>query len=152
MSVDTKVFVMVNDSEKLKLIQQVTKEVNNFLRNAYHGMLKGKGEDHSFRSVREYKDSYSFQSQVSTRDCKTFTLIFNVFSESRMLWMNTICDCDYHEVGEDFNKDTTGSKVIFSLGHWGHHKEIMQVVIDSIKEFGDTYYIENDCSGDWVKI
>lgn len=152
MSVDTKVFVMTNDSEKLKLIQHVTKGVNNFLRNAYHDMLRDINEEHSFRSIRKYKDSYSFQGDVRTRDCETFTLIFNVFSESRMLRMITTCDCDYHYVGEEFGTDTTGSKVIFSLGHWGHHKEIMEVVIDSVKEFGDTYYIENDCSDDWVKI
>lgn len=152
MSVDTKVFVMVDDSRKLEVLQEVVKSINAFLRNTYHLMLESVEEQHNMLTLRKYKDSYSFRSKIETNDCESFVLLFNVFDEKRMLWVNTSCDCDYHEVGEYFDTDTTCSKVIFSLGHWGHHKEIMQVIIDSIKEFGDTYYIENDCSGDWVKI
>lgn len=152
MGVDTKVFVMVDDSEKLKALSILTERVNQFLCTKFKEYCSSVGDLEVFQAVRAYKDEYSTSVDIQTRNMKTFLFVFNVFEESRMLWVNSECDCDYHEVGEEFNTDTTGAKIICSLGHWGHHKEIMQVVVDTLKEFGDTYYIENDCSGDWVKV
>lgn len=152
MGVDTKVFVMVDDSEKLRALSSLAECVNRFLHSKFKEYCSIKGYLEGFQAVRAYKDKYSTSVDIQTRNMETFRLMFNVFEESRMLWVNSDCDCDYHEVGEEFNTDTTGTKIICSLGHWGYHKEIMQVVVDTLKEFGDTYYIENDCSGDWVKV
>lgn len=45
----------------------------------------------------------------------------------------------------DHSDTYEGDKIIFSIGCWGSYNEIMMIVADAVKSFGDVYYDFNDC-------
>ena len=80
-----------------------------------------------------------------THDFGSFNISFTVHGEKRILFVTHTCSNDYSEVYE-------GEKIIFSLGCWGMSEEIMLVIADAIKEFGDVYYTKNDCEDEFKKL
>ena len=64
----------------------------------------------------------------------------------RSLHMTPDCSNDYSDV-------YGGEKIIFSINHWGKCDEIMKLVGESLKQFGQVYYDHNDCDDEsFVKL
>lgn len=73
----------------------------------------------------------------SFSDFNVLCLDFGI-GEHRSLHIFPDCSCDYSEIYQ-------GDKIIFSLGCWGKHKEIMEILINTLTELSDVYYDFNDC-------
>ena len=82
---------------------------------------------------------------VDTYNFEVFYINFSIDKEQRSLFVTHTCSSDYKDIYD-------GDKIIFSLGKWGMCEEIMQVVIESVKEFGDVYYTPDDCSEEFQLI
>jgi hypothetical protein len=83
-------------------------------------------------------DSYNFE---------TFSFSFGCGdSLKRSVSMFTQCSTDYSEVFE-------GHKVIFHVSCWGMYDEIMKLIAETVKPYGDVYYDFNDCDDeDFIKL
>lgn len=142
MGVNTKMFVATDSNNILKLMPKLIKAINVWQRDKLDTYCKSKG----FKSRMEYlfqKDSNNNKVftngiyNVSTTDFRSFNIYFTVHGEKRALFITHECSCDYSDTYE-------GEKIIFSLGASGMSEEIMMVVAEIVKEFGDVYYTPND--------
>jgi len=82
---------------------------------------------------------------VHSHDFKSFSIVFSIHGEHRRLFITHTCSSDNSEIYE-------GEKIIFDLGCHGHSKEIMKVVIEAVRDFGDVYYTPNDAEQEYKKI
>jgi len=73
-----------------------------------------------------------------------FTIPFKDGEDDRMLWTFLNCDSDFAEVCD--------SGILLSFGCWGNSVNLMKDFLRALSPLGDTYILENDCSGDWEKI
>ena len=87
--------------------------------------------------------SYSDPEYIS----RSFQFIFKWNGEERILWVHTDCDCDLQA---SFGEDSEG--IILSLGMWGSSEEIMKMVLEDMKGFGECYFLLSDVNDDWEKI
>lgn len=58
----------------------------------------------------------------------------------------------YPDFSCDYNDSFNGPKLIFSIGCWGAHKEIMSIVCDALAPFGRVFYCEDDSTDEFVEI
>lgn len=144
MGCDTKLFVATKTENITKVMPKVLKALNEWQRNR----LDQYWNDNGFRSRLQFlfstKDDENYQNfsngvkSCNTYDFESFSIYFTVENEDRRLFVTHSCSSDYSEFYE-------GDKIIFSLGTWGMSTEIMKVVAETVKEFGDVYFCENDC-------
>jgi hypothetical protein len=73
-----------------------------------------------------------------------FIIPFKDGKDERILWTFLNCDSDFAEVCD--------SGILLSFGCWGNSVELMKGFLRALSPLGDTYILENDCSGDWEKI
>lgn len=119
-------------------------DLNVWQRSLLHKQYDNeKGNVFSFLYGEEGKE-WTNGVYVGTYYFKSFDLTFGI-GEKRVLFITYAHSCDYSEIYE-------GDKIIFSLGCWGMSEEIMMVVAESVKEFGDVYYVHNNCSEDFRKL
>lgn len=148
MGVDTKLFIAVDRTKFLDLMPKLMKDLNEWQRFELDTVCK-KADMNRLQflfSSEKNKDKWSNGvTSVTTNDFGSFFINFRINGESRNLFVTHTCSNDYSDIYK-------GDKIIFSLGKWGICEEIMMVIADSIKEFGDVYYIENDCDDNWVKL
>lgn len=144
MSVNTIVFVTAGKSEMRDLMVKLTKDLNKWQRNLLKGAAKKDGKDTLHFFFQNRKD-WSNGVMIDTYDFLSFNLRFKINGESRSLFITADCSSDYENVFK-------GEKIIFNTGKWGKHKEIMGVVRDSIRGFGDVYYCMDSCSEDFKLI
>ncbi|AUR86416.1 hypothetical protein NVP1084O_209 [Vibrio phage 1.084.O._10N.261.49.F5] len=156
MGVDAKLFVTCGQDKSVEVGKSVANALDFWVRDKVDTYWKEntdcvnrmqflfkerqKTESSDFKFTNGIKD-------IDTRDFESYRLHFGCGDENlRMLWMHTRCSCDYSDTYE-------GEKVIFSIGHWGMCDEIMKVVAEAVKPFGDVYYDHNDCDDeDFVKL
>ena len=145
MSVDTKVFVVTDQSKILEAVENVNKHLDVFIRNRLDNFTKenglpsgiainkGKG-NHNISLSNGVKNTYvSFLA-----DYPSFQIVFGCGDNNdRVVWCSQN-SCDYKEIIE-------GNKIIFSWGCWGSNKEITQIVCEALYKFGSVYYDLNDC-------
>lgn len=146
MSVDTKVFVVADQSKILEAVENVNKHLDVFIRNRLDNFAKEKGYNNRFQAIRKGKEdhSISFSNGIKNTyvsflaDCPSFQIVFGCGDNNdRIVWCSQN-SCDYKEIIE-------GSKIIFSWGCWGSNKEIAQIVCEALYKFGPVYYDLNDC-------
>ena len=153
MSVDSKMFVICNKEDIISIGNSVTEALNVYVRDKLDNYWKNNTDAQS-RVNFMWSDSYKDQSNkftngvsVITHNFDTFVISFGNGDESRRsLFMFPTCSSDYSDVCE-------GYKVIFSIGYWGSSEEIMSVLSEALKTYGDVYYDFNDCDDkDFIKI
>jgi len=151
MGVSTNLFVTARKEDMFDLMPKLIKDINKWQRDWLVEYANRKGFDNPamflFRDKeaelnKHLKDFTNGIYSIHTHDFGSFTTNFTVNGEKRNLSINHSCSCEYEDIYD-------GDKIIFSLGCWGLSREIMMVVADSVKEFGDVYYQHNDYSDEW---
>jgi len=146
MGVSTKLFVGGrNDSREV--MAKVVKVLSQYIRDeANKEMKKGVYNNiHHFMSLNKDNWTNGIYPIEVTPCFRMYSLYFKLRGESRRLAIFDTCNNDYNHIYD-------GDKIIFDLSHWGSSHEIMMVVADVLKEYGIVFYIESDCSGDFVEL
>lgn len=109
--------------------------------------LKNRFADLVRKDLKDESNKYSNGVSISSYNFEIFTFTFGSGDiHRRSLHMFPTCSQDHDDITEAY-------KVIFSIGYWGKYDEIMLIVADAVKEFGDVYYDFNDCDDlDFVKL
>ena len=155
MGLDSKLFVATTKENILQVMPKVIDSLNTYIRTELDAYLDRKGfsnrmqfmfRDKESKLNKDLKDFSNGVREVTTTDFRSWLVNFTVHGEGRSLFVTHTCSNDYKEVYD-------GDKIIFNLGYWGLSDEIMKVVAESLKEFGDVYYDFNDCDDeDFVKL
>jgi hypothetical protein len=154
MGVDTTMFVATKKENILNVMPKVIDTLNVWQRKKLDAYWKEKGfncrasfllRDKELDNERDIKNYSNGIRTINTYDFRSFTLQLTVDGENRVLFITHNCSNDYSDTYE-------GDKIIFSLGYWGLSVEMMKVVAEVCKEFGDCYFTENDCRDEFVKI
>jgi hypothetical protein len=155
MGLDSKLFVATKKENILHVMPKVIEGLNTYIRAELDAYLEEKGfsnrmqfmfRDKESELNKGLKDFSNGISECTTYDFRSWNINFKIQGENRSLFVTHTCSNDYKEVYD-------GDKIIFSLGYWGLSDEIMKVVAESLKEFGDVYYDFNDCDDeDFVKL
>lgn len=154
MGVDTKLFVATKKENILELMPKVIENLNEYIRIELDAYWDRKGFDSRGQFIfrdkeagvnKDLKDFSNGIRNCSTYDFRSFDINFTMHGENRSLFITHICSNDYSDTYK-------GEKIIFSLGYWGLSHEIMMVIAEAVKEFGDVYYVENDCSEEFKKL
>ena len=145
MSRDSRLVLSCNKEDTIKIGNAVSKALSEHARNKLDDYWKNNTDAYNrihFLVGDKYKDqSYKFSNgvSISSHDFETFVMLFgNGDDIKRSLYMSTTCSSDHEDIEGDY-------KIVFSIGYWGNSDEIMMVVAEAIKEFGDAYYDYNDC-------
>lgn len=149
MSVDSKMFVTCNKEDVISIGNSVTEALNTYVRGKLDNHWKNNTDAQS-RVNFMWSDSYKDQSNKFTNGVSVITHNFDTFVISfgngddciRNLFMFPTCSSDYNDVCD-------GYKVIFSIGYWGNSEEVMSVLSEALKPYGDTYYDFNDCDDEY---
>lgn len=109
-----------------------------------------------YNTYWQAKDEYSYpQTSYTSFGSKThrFIFTFRYNGEQRMLRICVGCEYDVNSECNDVLPILTDSDatVWISLDMWGESSLYVKKVLESVKEFGDTYFLENDCSDKWEK-
>lgn len=134
MGVNTNGLVMTNEKNPFL----VCSKINDAIHKAMLQETNGK----DWRSITR-SEEFAHPKFEMNPDLEMMTVFFTWKTEKRMLSIHFGCDCDGVDVGY-----YDGSKIIMSLGFWGDSVNLMRIALESLKEFGNAYLIENDCS-DW---
>jgi len=154
MGVDTKLFVGTESRNIVEVMPKVIDSLNKWQREHFDRYWKEQGFDRRveflFRDKKKdtelgLKDYTNGIRSTETYDFSSFNIYFTIAGHNRRLFVIHTCGGDYKELYE-------GEKIIFSIGCWGMSKEIMMVVAEAVKEFGDVYFVHNDCEDDWEKL
>lgn len=146
MGVDTKVFVIADESKLLAAVGSVNKYLDVFIRGRLDSFVKDKGYINRFNAVRNAKADHNgvFSNGIRqtfvnfTGDYQTFQICFGCGDDNDRMIHCSQNNCDYKDIAE-------GNKIIFSCGCWGSNKEIAKVLCEALASFGDVYYDLNDC-------
>lgn len=146
MGVDTKIFVVADESKLLAAVGSVNKHLDVFIRGRLDSFVKDKGYVNRFNAVINAKDDHNVYFSNGVRqtfvnfmwDDPLFQICFGCGDNNERMIHCSQNSCDYKEVAE-------GNKVIFSCGCWGSNEEIAKILCKSLASFGDVYYDLNDC-------
>ena len=145
MGVSSKLFVTCKKEDVIQIGNSVSKALEYLSRAKLDNYWKNNTDAKSrmgFLFQEKYKEqSRRFTNNVSISSFNFDTFVFNFGSGEdmqRSLYMFPTCSDDYNEASE-------GYKVIFSIGHWGNVYEILKVVAESVREYGEVYVDYNDC-------
>lgn len=154
MGANTTMFITTKKENILEIMPKVISALNKWQRNELDNYWNKKGFENRAQYIfrdkenpknKDLKDYSNGIRKITTHDFRSFSINFNVNDETRNLFITHTCSTDYSEIYE-------GDKIIFSLGCWGMNKEIMLVIANAIKDFGDIYFVENDCAEDFIKL
>lgn len=146
MGVDTKVFVVAEQSKILDSVGLVNKHLDVFIRSRLDTFAKEKSYNNRWQAVNKGKEDHNIifsngvkQTYVNfTADYQTFQICFGCGDNNDRMIHCSQNECDYKET-------TEGNKIIFSWGCWGSNKEIAQIVCEALANLGNVYYDLNDC-------
>lgn len=71
-----------------------------------------------------------------------FVFKFKDGKDERQLFVHMGCDADFREC----HKGCGDSGIILTLGDWGNSVQLITAFLDNMKDMGDTFLIESDCS------
>ena len=137
MSVDVKAVVMTENKDVFKILSRVKNAV-------VQKMYKESGIDNFHLWNRDL--GYSWP-QAELYENRMLTLNFQYKGENRNLHIFFTCNNDYDD--EMDGKVMKSSKIILSLGAWGHAVEIMESCLDALSSLGKTYITNDDCADMW---
>ena len=143
MGVNSKLFVTVSEEQGLKVLQSVIEKISIDCATEINEAFEKSPYLNKFNFLRENRTKYRLP-QITTTDGKSFSISFGN-GESRDLFYTTVCHNDYSDTYK-------GEKLIFSLGRWGKDHDIMMLIAEAVKGFGDVYFTPNDCDQDFKKL
>ena len=142
MSVDSKLFVVCKQKEKMSVVKKVLEALDTLSLEC----IKNKEQQSSCGRLQIVNNSttfgcYSIGARLHSADFELFTIGFGVGDENdRMAGVHTTCDCDVSY----YLPEGMGA-VIVSIGCWGSNVMIMDTIANALKSFGDVYIDYNDC-------
>lgn len=154
MGASTILFVATKEDNFLKMMPKVLKELNKWQKKSLDQYWNDKGFESRlsflFRNKEagvnsDLKDFSNGISDISSYDFRSFHINFMIEGNGRSLFVTHACSMDYSDTYD-------GEKIIFSLGSNEQSKEMMMVIAEVTKEFGDTYFTINDCNDEFVKL
>ena len=147
MSVDSIMFVTCNKEDVISIGNSVTEALNTYVRDKldnywrYNTTCSNRLQFLFDKCLEEHSRKFTNGVSITSHNFDAFNISFGNGDESRRnLSMFPTCSSDYNDVYD-------GYKVIFSIGYWGNAEEIMNVVSEALKPYGDVYYDYNDCDG-----
>ena len=145
MSLDSMMFVTCNKEDVISLGNSVATALNTYVKDkldSYWSSNTTCSNRLQFlfdKCLEEHSRKFTNGVSITSHDFDAFVISFGNGDESRRnLFMFPTCSSDYSDVCE-------GYKVIFSIGYWGSAEEIMSVVSEALKPYGDVYCDFNDC-------
>lgn len=153
MSIDSMMFVTCNKEDVNSIENSVIETLNAYVRKKldnywrYNTTCSNRMQFLHDKSLEEHSRKFTNGVSVTTYNFDSFVINFGNGDESRRsLFMSPTCSSDYGDVYD-------GYKVIFSIGYWGNSEEIMSVLSEALKPYGDVYYDFNDCDDeDFIKL
>jgi len=147
MGVNSKLFVIAKREAMLDLMPKLIKDLNEWQRAILDVECKKQGLKRLlFMFTGDNRENWSNGLySITTTNFESFSIVLKINGETRDLFITHTCSNNYSDTYE-------GDKIIFSLGRWGMDKDIMMVIAESVKEFGDVYFCENDCEGEFEKL
>lgn len=143
--IESKLFVACKKEDVINIGNSVTEALNKYTRSKLDSYWMDNTDAINrahFLSGKDYKDAsklFTNGVSISSYNFDSFVFILgNGDKNKRILHMFPTCGSDYSGIYE-------GYKVIFSIGRWGSCDELMMVVADAVKKYGDVYYDYNDC-------
>ena len=145
MSVDSKLFVKCNKEDVIAIGISVAEALNKYSRQKLDNYWTN-NTDACNRTHFLHNEHYKGQREKFTNGVSITSYNFDMFTFTfgngddllRSLHMFPTCSDDHNDVVE-------GYKVIFSIGYRGSSEEIMSVLSEALKPYGDAYYDFNDC-------
>ena len=141
MGVNTIAFVTAKKEVMFNLMPKLIADLNKWQRKLLDTECEKKGRIRThflFEDNKKEIENWSNGiSDINTYDFNSFSIYFRVNGEKRKLFITYTCSNDYSDAYK-------GDKIIFSLGNWGMSKEIMMVVVESVKDFGRVFFVGND--------
>lgn len=152
MPVCEKLFVTCNRDKLADVVDSVVDALNVYSRKKLDAAISScdvaKNRIHFLNNQDAFSETKKYSNGVSITgyNLRLISLLFGCGDETiRALNVSSCCHSDYSDIHN-------GPKIIFSLNRWGSSSEIMNIVCNSLKEFGDVYYNENDCSDEFIKM
>lgn len=144
MSANTKAFVCCGKENLFDVVNSVVDHLNELCISLGKQYAKSIGLKNKLNLYKKYSESWGWYCTGSFLSNLSVISIDFKIGEKRSLHIFPDCFSDYNDVYD-------GDKIIFSIGCWGKNEEIIKVVCEAIKKFGDVYYCLNDCTDDFVK-
>lgn len=145
MSIDSKLVLSCNKEDTLNIGKSVSKALGKYAGDKLNDFWQNNTDACNLvhflhnDSYKEHSDKYTNGVTVTAHDFNTFWFVFGSGDDiKRSLFMFTTCSSDHEDIEGDY-------KIVFSIGYWGNSEEILMVVAEAIKEFGNVYYDYNDC-------
>lgn len=145
MSRNSRLVLSCNKEDTLNIGNSVSKALEKYSRDKLNDFWQNNTDACNLvhflhnDSYKEHNDKYTNGVTVTAHDFDTFWFIFgNGDNMKRSLFMFTTCSSDHEDIEGDY-------KIVFSIGYWGSSDEIMMVVAEAIRQYGDAYYDFNDC-------
>lgn len=149
MGVNATLFVATKKENILDVMPKVIETLNTYIRKELDEYWKKEGFENRTHFIFSQEDNKVFTNgirEVITSDFRSCWVNFTIHGENRRVFVTHNCSTDYKDIFD-------GEKIIFSLGYWGLSDEIMKVIAEPLKEFGDVYYDFNDCDDqDFIKL
>lgn len=148
MSVSSVAFVGCKEGSELDILSAVVNKINAWHRAELDKEIKktkATGRAHFFVSKDYDSERWTNGAKIQSYDGKSFNIIFGCgdgdyqSAKKRLISLHTTCSTDYVDV---YN----GHKVILSINRWGRYKDIIKVVCEALKPFGEVYYTLDDCT------
>lgn len=148
MSRDSRLVLSCNKEDTLNIGNSVTKALEKYSRDKLNDFWQNNTDACNLMhflhndSYKEHSERYTNGVTVTAHDFDTFWFVFgNGDNMKRSLFMFTTCSSDHEDIEGDY-------KIVFSIGYWGNADEIMMVVVEAVRQYGDVYYDYNDCDDD----
>jgi hypothetical protein len=154
MSVDSKLFVVVEKDKVLDVIDEVILGLNKWIKSEAESYYKAHTEAkslHEFYWNKEYESHRKLFSVmgVAISAYKMDMILINFGCGDSNRRNLSVFPKDFH----DYNHIATDNKLVFSIGDFGKNNQIMMVVAEACKPFGKVYYDRNDCDDeDFVEL
>lgn len=152
MGVSTIMFITAKPESILEIMPKAIRALNKWQRNELANYADRKGFDGILQFIMRDKSKdigelkeFTNGVKVNTHDFELFNIRFSIYGELRNLSATHVCSEDYSDIYQ-------GGKIIFSLGSWGMSEEIMMVVAEAIKDFGDIYFVKEDITYNFTKL
>lgn len=145
MSRDSRLVLSCNKEDTLNVGNSVSKALEKYARDKLNDFWQNNTDAYNLMhflhndSYKEHSDKYTNGVTITAHDFDTFWFIFgNGDDNKRSLFMFATCSSDHEDIEGDY-------KIVFSIGYWGSSDEIMMVVAEAVRQYGDIYYDFNDC-------
>jgi len=144
MSDSHKLFVACDVSKALEIYGHVMMHIKKLHRNRKEDLIMQYGD---YYNIPEHIRQNLKAPVVISYDMDSFALVFGmgIGEEERKIFMSHVCSTDYKEYHD-------GQKIVFHIGAFGEHENIMNVVKECLIQWGDVWECDESVSLKFNKV